>query len=282
MKFPKLKRVYFVLPCFISLTFIASSCTKKSRQNTLEITGSSTVAPLVAEIAKKFEEENPNTRINVQTGGSSRGISDIRKGISHIGMVSRALNDSEKDLQNYVIAKDGIGIITHAALTSQDFSSREIKDIFTGKTAHWKTKKGDHTKITVIHKAQGRSTSELFIKHFSLQYNDVNAHIIIGDNEQGIKNVSTIPGAIGYVSIGAAETAIRNQVPIKLVSLDGIHPSSKNVSNGTYAILRPLNLVTKDNSNPLAETFIKFAQSQNVSSIVRKLDFVPQQQRSEI
>ena len=36
------------------------------------VTGSSTVAPLMAEIAKRFEAEHPQVRVDVQTGGSSR------------------------------------------------------------------------------------------------------------------------------------------------------------------------------------------------------------------
>ena len=62
------------------------------------ITGSSTVAPLIAEIGKRFEEKNPGVRVDVQTGGSSRGINDARSGLANIGMASRALKDGEKDL----------------------------------------------------------------------------------------------------------------------------------------------------------------------------------------
>lgn len=57
----------------------------------LVITGSSTVAPLAAEIAKRFESLHPGTRIDVQTGGSSRGIADARSGVADIGLVSRSL-----------------------------------------------------------------------------------------------------------------------------------------------------------------------------------------------
>lgn len=38
----------------------------------LNLTGSSTVAPVVMEIAKRFEANNPDVRIDVQTGGPTR------------------------------------------------------------------------------------------------------------------------------------------------------------------------------------------------------------------
>ncbi|MGH7889036.1 MAG: substrate-binding domain-containing protein, partial [Thermodesulfobacteriota bacterium] len=57
----------------------------------LVLTGSSTVAPLAAEIGKRFEAQHPDVRIDVQTGGSSRGVADARQELADIGMVSRAL-----------------------------------------------------------------------------------------------------------------------------------------------------------------------------------------------
>ena len=97
----------------------------------LNITGSSTVAPLVLEIAKLYEKTHMGVRIDVQTGGSSRGINDARRGLADIGMVSRALKPSEKDLSPYLIAMDGIAIILHKSnlvtkLSDSRMSQRDV------------------------------------------------------------------------------------------------------------------------------------------------------------
>ena len=42
----------------------------------LVITGANTLAPLVAEIGKRFEGLYPAVRIDVQSGDSSRGVAD--------------------------------------------------------------------------------------------------------------------------------------------------------------------------------------------------------------
>ena len=55
--------------------------------------------------------------------------------------------------------------------------------------------------MTVVNKAEGRSTLELFLDYFKLKSPDVQADVVIGDNEQGIKTVAGNPNAIGYVSI---------------------------------------------------------------------------------
>ncbi len=60
-------------------------------------TGASTMGPLVAEIAKRFEQQHPGVRIDVQTGGSSRGVADARSGLAGIGMGSPGLNPDERN-----------------------------------------------------------------------------------------------------------------------------------------------------------------------------------------
>ena len=54
----------------------------------LVVTGSSTVAPLLSEMARRFELENPQVRIDIQTGGSGKGINDVIQATADIGMAS--------------------------------------------------------------------------------------------------------------------------------------------------------------------------------------------------
>ncbi|MEK7771939.1 MAG: substrate-binding domain-containing protein, partial [Pseudomonadota bacterium] len=109
----------------------------KTASQRLVLTGSSTIAPLAGEIARRFESLHPGVRIDVQTGGSSRGIHDVRKGIAAIGMVSRALKADEADLQAFAIAQDGISIIVHAGNPVITLNRKQIADIYTGRITHW-------------------------------------------------------------------------------------------------------------------------------------------------
>ena len=109
-----------------------------SKSTKLTLTGSSTVAPLVGEIVKRFEAENPEVRIDVQTGGSSRGLADASQGLNDIGMISRSLKDQEKtQFQSYAIAQDGIGIILESSNPIKKLSDKQVVDIYTGKIDNW-------------------------------------------------------------------------------------------------------------------------------------------------
>lgn len=241
----------------------------------LVLTGSSTVAPLASEIAKSFESLHPNVRIDVQTGGSSRGINDARSGLANIGMASRALKENETDLLSFTIALDGISMIINQANPISSLDKQQIIDIYTGKIINWQQVGGNDAPITVVNKAEGRSTLELFLHHFALKNTEVKPHVVIGDNQQGIKTVSGNPNAIGYVSVGSAEYEATHNVPIKLLPLDGIVASVENVRQRRFPLSRPLNLITREEPTGIAKTFIDYASSAQVNDLIEAQYFVP-------
>jgi phosphate transport system substrate-binding protein len=241
----------------------------------LVITGASTLAALIAEIGKRFESLHPKVRVDVQTGGSSRGIADARQGLADIGMVSRAMKDDEKDLQAFPVARDGVGIILHKENPVQALTDEQVVAIYTGKITNWKEVGGKEAPITVVNKAEGRSTLEVFLHYFKMKNTDVRAHLVIGDNEQGVKTVAGNRHAIGYVSIGTAEFDESQGVKIKLLSVGGIDASTETVRSGTFPISRPLHIVTRNAPTGLAKTFIDYAQSKAVHDIIKQQYFVP-------
>ena len=248
----------------------AGSTTRK-----LVLTGSSTVAPLAAEIGRRFESLHPGLRVDVQTGGSSRGVNDTRAGLADIGMASRALKDSEEDLSSFTIALDGISLIVNRSNPITALSRQQVIAIYTGAIENWREAGGRDALITVVHKAEGRSTLELFLHHFGLQNRAVKPQVLVGDNQQGIQTVAGNPDAIGYVSIGSAEYEAGHGTPIKLLPLEGVPASVETVRNGSFPLARPLNLVTRSEPAGIVRDFIEFARSEQVRNLVEAQYFVP-------
>ena len=254
---------------------IAASTSVAIAYEKITITGSSTIAPLIAEIGKRYESIHPGVRVDVQAGGSSRGITDARQGSAQIGMVSRKLKDEENDLQSYQIAQDGVCLIINSANPLKKLTNAQVINIYKGVVNNWVQLGGRDGRIVVVNKAEGRSTLELFLHYFKLNVEEIKADVIIGENQQGIKVVAGNPNAIGYVSIGSAEYESLHGAPIKLLPVNGKTPSTASVANGEFPISRPLNLVTKKNPPTLVMEFINFARSSNVYDIVTGQYFVP-------
>jgi phosphate transport system substrate-binding protein len=259
----------------VLLTAGMPGCGPSGETKKLVLTGSSTIAPLAGELGKRFEANHPGVRVDVQSGGSSRGASDTRQGLNDIGMVSRPLNDDEKELHAFPIANDGVSIILHKDNPVAYLSDAQVVGIYTGKITNWKDVDGPDATITVVNKAEGRSTLELFCTFFKLKNSDIKADVVIGENEQGIKTVSGNPHSIGYVSIGTAEYDIEHGTPIKLLAIGGVAATSENVANGTFPLSRPLNLITKSPPEGLVKEFLDFATSDKVNDLIREQSFVP-------
>jgi phosphate transport system substrate-binding protein len=241
----------------------------------IALSGSSTIAPLAGEIGKRFEARYPGVRVDVQTGGSSRGVTDARRGTVHIGMVSRALHAAEADLTAHRIAMDGVAIIVHAGNAVTQLTDRQIVDIYTGAVTSWSTVGGANAPITVVNKAEGRSTLELFTAHFKMPRETIKASVVIGENLHGVRTVAGDPNAIGYVSVGTAEFEISKGVPIRMLPLNGVEPTTATVRQGRFPLARPLNLVTVGPRTPLVDAFLAMAVSPAVADLVEGQFFVP-------
>jgi len=242
----------------------------------LVITGSSTAAPLVTEIAKRYETLEPAVRIDVQTGGSSRGIADAATGLAHIGMSSRALKASEKEgLQPYVLAQDGVCFLVHASNPVDTLTDEQLKAIYTGQVNNWKEVGGRDAPITVVNRAQGRSELELILDYFELAPDAIEADLVVGENQHGIKTVAGDPNAIVYMSVGTAEYEKNQGTPIKLLPLRGVAASSDTVAKGRFPLSRPLILIAQPEPEDGVRSFLKFALSTNVHGLIRSQAFVP-------
>ena len=239
-------------------------------------TGSSTIAPLVADVAKHYEASHPGVRIEVQSGGSSRGISDTTSGVADLGMVSRALKDGEETkLAAHTIARDGVCVIIHRDNSVRLLDKPQLIDIYTKKITNWKDVGGKDAAIVVANKAEGRSTLEVFLHYLGLDQADVKADIVVGENLHVIQSVVSNPNTVGYVSIGTAMAEEKAGTPIQLVVTDGKTPTMESVRDGSFPITRPLNVVTNAETSPAARAFLDYLMSTEIHGIIEKHYFVP-------
>ena len=226
------------------------------------------------EIAKQYERANPGLRVDVQMGGSSRGIADVRSRTTMVGMASRALKASEQDLQATTIALDGIALIVHRSNPIRQLSDDQIVAIYTGKIRNWRELGCPAAAITVVNKAEGRSTLELFLEFFKLEPQQIKPSVVIGDNQQGILTVAKDPNAIAYVSIGTASYEASKGSPIRLLPLDGQPATLAAVRSGRWPLSRPLNLVTLIPPPEGAKPLLTYARSAAVDALIEKQFFV--------
>jgi len=242
----------------------------------LTLTGSSTCGPLVSEIARRFEGLHSGLRIDVQTGGSSRGIADVSTGLADIGMSSRSLSPAESPGRvSHVLARDGVCFLVNASNPVTELSDLELRGIYTGAIESWSEVGGLDLPITVIDRAQGRSELELVTSYLGIQAADIRPDLVAGENQQGIKMVAGDPSAICYMSVGTSELEAERGTPIRLLPLRGVPASAATVASGAFPLARPLLLITTEDPDERIVAFLDFARSKAVWDLVKEYSFVP-------
>ena len=257
---------------------LASGCSKSPQSErplrNIVLTGSAGMAPLLSDIGDRFEADHPGVRVDVQAGGSTRGVSDTRQGLADIGMVARSLKPDEAMLHAARIARDAMCLIVNRTNPVTALTNEQIASMYTRGVANWKQVGGRDLPITLVHMKDGQALLDLFLDYFKLRSTQIRADALIQDSEQGVQAVANQPGAIAYVSCSRAQSVGEN-VPIKVLPASGIEPTMEHVREGTYPLSRPLQLVTRETPKGLTSEFIDFARSNAVLDLIKKHHFVP-------
>lgn len=243
----------------------------------LLITGSSTMAPLVEELGKRFRAQHPGVVITVEAGGSGRGVADALAGKADIGMASRELNQKEQALFAIPIARDGATFVVHKDNPVQALTRAQALAVFTGKVTNWGELGGRAAPIEVVTRMPGGGLMEIVPHYLGIAPEAIKAAHVIGENVEVVRFVAANRNAIAFFSVGAADHAAQLGLPLKPITLDGKVPGSGSVRDGTWPLSRPLNLLTRRVPAGAAKAFIEFALSPAARAVVLEFDFVPYQ-----
>ena len=244
-----------------------------SNQQTIQIAGSTSVQPVAEKLAQAYMEKHPNVKINVQGGGTSVGITSAQQGTAQIGTASSKPKDSDaQGLVQTQIAKDGIVIIVNKDNKLSSLTLDQAKSIFGGNVTDWTKVSGSGSKISVITREDGSGTRDGFQNIVMGGKNGtkiVSNAIVQSSTEAILQAVKGDPNAIGYISLASLNG------DVKAVTINGVAPTEKTVSDQTYKIVRPFIFLTKGEPTGIVKDFIDFTMSPEGQSIVKKSGAVP-------
>lgn len=275
------KLISFVLVSLLAVGLF-SGCTsssqtseQKEESKTITVIGSTSVTPVAQELAKAFEAKNENIRIDVQGVGSTAGVKAVYENVGEIGMASRNLKSGEKEwnLNEHIIAYDGIAVVTHPSNPVSNLKKDDIKKIFKGEITNWKELGGEDKEILVISREAGSGTRGAFESLNSLLEKNENGKkvsivkedALIAEGNGAVKaNVASKETSIGYISLSYLDESVKG------LKVDGVTPSSKNIMNGSYKISRPFLMLTNSEASDQAKSYLDFILSKEGQEIVKK------------
>jgi phosphate transport system substrate-binding protein len=244
--------------------------------DTLQINGSTTVGPIGDAFAEAFKDK---ASITVSKTGSGDGATALVEGRCDIAMMSRFMKEKEfktavdKGIMPvaHAIAMDGVCVVVHPSNPVSELTSKQIRDIYTGKITNWNEIGGADMPIVVISRDTSSGTYETF--HGLVMNKEKMADHVeyVNSNPQAHARVKSTQGAIGYVGLGFID---RN---VKALKVDGITPNRSTISKGIYPVSRPLFLFTNGYPKPgtVVHAFCSFYLAEEGQEIIEDKGFVP-------
>ena len=226
------------------------------RQDGVSVVGSTSVQPFAEALSEEFMATHPTEKIFIQGGGSTAGIQAVLSGASQVGMSSRKLDESEKELIAIPIIYDAIAVIVHPSNPLNGLRLEQIRQVYAGKITRWNEVGGWDRAITVVTREEGSGTRETFQNLVMAKKEEISLAALVQDSNGAIREVvADDPNAIGFISLGLVNHRV------KALRIDGIEPSIENIRNHRYTILRPFLFVFKSTPQGTAKEFLDYVLS---------------------
>ena len=252
------------------------------QKETIKISGSTTVLPIVQKAADQYMATHPDADIQISGGGSGVGIQAIGAKNVDIGMTSREVTKDEMaKYPSFVVttvAQDGIAVVVNPANTIQYITLDQIKNIYLGKTTKWTEITGanvpnTNNQIVVIGRDSASGTRTYFDETLLLKATPSSKMLEKNSNGAVLQTVAQTPGSIGYVSIGFVSKDVK-ALPVWYNAQKIVAPTIDNVKTKTYPVSRDLYVITNGQPTGLAGDFIKYILSTDGQKIVADEGYV--------
>ncbi|HEV3496480.1 MAG TPA: substrate-binding domain-containing protein, partial [Actinomycetes bacterium] len=172
------------------------------------------------------------------------------------------------------IGSDAVGIVVRREVYDggvRNLTRDQLKALFEGRVRNWRELGGPDVEVFLYDKEPGRGTREVIDTYL---YGSAKAPppprsnnvAIVGGNEEGRAKVLSTPGGVTPLST----SFVTGYPKLAAVAVDGVEPTPANVVDQSYAMFRPLYLITDGPPTGAAKTFVDFVLSDEGQPLVTK------------
>ena len=259
---------------------------------TIQIDGSSTVAPLSEAAAELFQEEFPGVRVVVGTSGTGGGFEKFCAGSIDIADASRPIKPEEAELckangvayEEIVVANDGLAVVVNPDNDWVDCLTVEQLNRIWGPDSDadsWRDIDPSFPDEEL--RLFGPGTDSGTFDYFTDEINGKSGasrtdYQPSEDDNFVVQGIRGSAGATGYIGLSYVE---ENSSALRAVAIDGgdgcVEPSAETVLDGSYTPLgRPLFVYASSDlvSRPEGRAFLEF-YIENDEDIAAQALYIP-------
>lgn len=207
------------------------------------------------------------------------GEADIFFGAKPSEDMVQSAKDEGKEFRLTPIGHEGFVFFVEKDNPVENITSEQMRKIYSGEITNWKEVGGPDQEILAFQRPE-ESGSQIMMKHYmgDVPLKEPMTYEVF-DSMGGVIDIVAEyghdKGALGYTFRYFLE-GLHQEDGVKMLSIDGVYPSTENIANGTYPLIGNLYAVTlKSNDDPNVQAMLNFLVSPDGQEIVERSGYAP-------
>lgn len=214
-------------------------------------------------LAARFQAKHPGVTIKLEDVGADTSIALVSSGDADFGFLSRDLKPEEKTrLLTVPYAGTGTGLAVNPLNAIGALTTDQVRRIYSGEYTDWSQVGGQGGEIRPLIRESGSSTRASFEAYFFGGKPTYGKNVIeVVESGATYQAVHDFKGAIAMITIQKTTTG---DPRLRLVALDGIAATTRNVNSGVYPVRRPIILTLHPDASrmkPAVTAFFEFIKT---------------------
>jgi phosphate transport system substrate-binding protein len=233
--------VYFAALIAIAIAACGGAPTTSSTvpAGTYRAVGTGAGLESLTALATRFQTHNPGVQFKLEDVGADTSVALVANGDADFGFLSRDLKPEEKTrLTSVPYAGTGTGLAVNTLNGIGALNTDQVRRIYAGEITDWSQVGGQPGEIRPLIRESGSSTRASFEAYFFGGKPTYGKNVIeVVESGPTYQAVRDFKGAIAMITIQKTTT---EDATLRLLSLDGIAATTRNVNSGAYPVRRPI------------------------------------------
>lgn len=254
------------------LAALLAFCPRNALADTLRISGTGGAIGTIRFLREAFRKVHPDIEVIIVSGmGSSGAIKAVLAGRLDIGLCGRPATETERAQgvvdTRYARTPFVFGVNRNVSRTGLTLAS--VVEIYAGKKNRWE----DGGRIRLVLRPPVDSDTPI-LKKMSPEMDEAlkialhrEGMIVAQTDQEAADIIENTPGAFGAITLALVLSEKR---AIRVLSLNGITPSVRSLSDGSYPYAKTFCMVTRENPSAAARQFLDFVRSPAAAAILAK------------
>lgn len=261
----------------------AKTKTGTSGKTEIVVVGSTTMSPILRQVADYFLIKNTDYEIVVKANGSNEGFKSIYTDSADIAMSSNRISDSlvakfRKDKMEYaefLLAGDALVFVVNVNNGLTKITSEELNKVYRGEITDWRELNSGEGPIKLYSRDASSGTFSFFKETVLNKEAPAASVSYLPSYEAIMKAVAKDKHAIGYVSFTNLDYSVE---PLGISFDQGktyVQPRVETVNNLKYKYCRGLYLYYKPEAYARIKAFIDTIKADTVQRIIKNNGYIP-------